>query len=306
MPAPICVLGSINMDLVVHAPRFPAPGETLLGGPFETFPGGKGANQAVAAARLAPAGEGVGLIGCVGDDAHGVELRDVLRREGVDVSGVLQRPGTATGVGVITVSSSGENQIVVASGANATLSPEDVERCAEAIAGARVLVLQLEIPLDSNRCAARIAASSGTRVVLNAAPAAKLPDDLLAAVDVLVVNEIEARMLAGDEDSPVGELVRALRARGPRTVIATLGERGALCAGAGGAIEQPAHAAVAVDTTAAGDAFVGALAVALHEGRAMESALALACAAGSLAVARAGAIPSLPDRATTLERAGVS
>ena len=304
MPTPICILGSINVDLVVHAPRFPAPGETLLGGPFETHPGGKGANQVVAAARIAPEDVGVAMLGCVGDDAHGARMREVFATEGIDASGVLERPGTATGVGVITVDASGQNHIVVASGANATVSPEDVERASASIAGADVLVLQLEIPLASNLRAAELASAAGTRVVLNAAPAAELPGELLADVDVLVVNEIEARMLARAGDVPIAELPSSLRAQGPDTVVVTLGERGALCAAEGEELEQPARAVDVVDTTAAGDAFVGALAVALHEQRPLESALALACSAGTLAVTCAGAVPSLPNRTQVLAWVG--
>ncbi len=295
MASRITVLGSINMDLVVHAPRFPEPGETLIGGPFATYPGGKGANQAIAAARLGAKSD-VALIGCVGDDDYGAELRRVFEREGVDATGVVERERIPTGVGVITVDAAGENHIVVASGANATLSPEDVGRHAASISAAEVLLLQLEIPLQALLHGMHLARSAGARVLLNAAPARELSDEILELVDVLVVNEIEARMLAGDSAAAIGDLPRQLAERGPPTVIVTLGERGALLYDGGELLERPGRQVRAVDSTAAGDAFVGAMARALVEDRSPADALEMACAAGALAVTRHGAISSLPDR----------
>jgi ribokinase len=302
VPPRITVLGSINMDLVVHAPRFPAPGETLLGGPFATHPGGKGANQAIAAARLGDARD-VALIGCVGDDGYGAELRGVFAREGFEAAGVEERADAATGVGVITVDASGQNHIVVASGANATVTPDDVERHAAAITAAGVLVLQLEIPLPAIQRGMRLAREAGVRVLLNAAPARELPSEVLRAVDVLVVNELEARTLAGASAGDVGALARALAARGPELVVVTLGERGAVLFDGAVLVERSAHAVRAVDTTAAGDAFVGAFARALIEDRSSADALAFASAAGACAVTVEGAVPSLPSRAAVEELA---
>jgi ribokinase len=296
----ITVLGSINMDLVIHAPRFPAPGETLLGGPFETHPGGKGANQAIAAARLGSAPD-VAMIGCVGDDGHGAELRRVLASERVDTEGISECAGTPTGVGVITVDATGENHIVVASGANAAVAPADVERNVASIESADVLLLQLEIPMPALLHGVEAARRGDARVVLNAAPACELPEELLQAVDVLIVNEVEARMLATDTDEPVDTLARALAQRGPRTVVVTLGARGALLFDGAELFESAAHDVQAVDTTAAGDAFVGGFARALVEELPAPDALALASAAGALAVTDHGAIPSLPQRARVEE-----
>jgi ribokinase len=292
----VAVLGSINMDLVVRAPRFPAPGETLLGRGFAAHPGGKGANQAVAAARLF-AGQplAVALIGRLGADAHGRQLRDLLEREGVDVDAVGSEPDAPTGVAAITVSDSGENQIVVAAGANATLTGALVEAQAERLRRAAVVVAQLEVPDEAVLAGARLARAGGALLVLNAAPARELPAELMRSVDVLVVNQGEAALLAGGEGAPE-DLGARLLARGVGAVALTLGARGALWLDARGARSCPAPRVEAVDTTGAGDAFVGALAHALALGLVPAEALRRACAAGALAVTRAGAIPSLPVR----------
>jgi ribokinase len=291
----VCVLGSLNMDLVVRAPRLPQAGETLLGGPFGANPGGKGANQAVAAARM---GASVAMIGCVGDDAHGVELARTLGVEGVDTAHVLRREHTASGVALITVSAVGENTIVVAAGANASLTPGDVERAADAIRTSRVLVMQLEIPLECVARAAHIARGAQVRVLLNAAPARELPRELLAAIDVLVVNEVEARtLLRADENANAEQLGRALVDLGVPTVVVTLGGRGANAFTSRKFVRQRAFEVAAVDTTAAGDAFVGALASSFVRGDELELALRTGCAAGALAATVHGAIASLPRRA---------
>jgi ribokinase len=287
------------MDLVVRTPHLPAPGETISGGPFATYPGGKGANQAVAAARL---GGRVAMVGCVGGDAFGATLRDGLEREGIDISEVRVRPTAASGIALITVQEDGQNTIVIASGANGTLTAEAIEAAKETIAAARVLVLQLETPLPAVQRAAELARAAGALVVLNPAPAQPLPPALLAQVDYLIPNQHEAAMLLGQEVQGLPDaeqsarLLRSVASVGH--VVITLGAEGALLVGNDERLlrVQP-HAVTPLDATAAGDAFVGAFAVALAEGRAPIEALRLGNAAGALAVTRAGAQPSLPARA---------
>jgi ribokinase len=297
MAAAICVVGSLNMDLVVSAPRLPGPGETLAGGPFATYPGGKGANQAVAARRL---GGEVAMVGRVGADAFGAELRDGLAAEGVDVAAVAALDNLASGIALITVAQGGQNTIVIAPGANGALSPEAVEGARDVIAGCRVLVLQLETPLPAVQRAAELAREAGALVLLNPAPAQPLPSELLALVDYLVPNQGEAALLSGvDAPDRPGALKAAeqLWALGARGVVVTLGDAGALLFhGAGSEFVEP-HDVEAVDATAAGDAFVGAFAVALAEGRPPAEALRWGNAAGAIAVTRPGAQPSLPTRA---------
>ncbi len=290
----IVVVGSLNMDLVVRAPRFAQPGETIAGDLFVTAPGGKGANQAVAARRL---GAEVSMVGAVGGDAFGTLLRGQLADEGIDVRHVSARHGQASGVALITIDGSGENTIVIVGGANAMLTPGDVEQAGAVLSAAQVVVLQLEIPPVVVEAAATLARAGGATVVLNAAPALPIPDTLLAAVDVLVVNETELLALADDAGTH-DEAVGRLRARGVADLVVTLGARGArLLPAAGDPLLVPAHPVEVVDTTAAGDAFVGGLAVALAERRSLIDAVRLGCAAGALAVTRLGAQPSLPHRA---------
>jgi ribokinase len=301
MAARVVVLGSINMDLVVRAPRFPAPGETLLGSGFQAHPGGKGANQAVAAARLFEGQRGaVALVGRLGTDSHGRQLRALLQAEGVDVGAVGEEPDAQTGVAAITVSDAGENQIVVAPGANARLTAALVEAEAQRFARADVALAQLEVPDEAVAAAARLARERGLRFVLNAAPARQLDAALLEAVDVLVVNAGEASLLCGSVGAEPLELAGHLLARGPRAVALTLGANGALWLDAEGALACPAPRVSVVDTTGAGDAFAGALAHALAQRLPRETTLRRACCGGGLAVTRAGAIPSLP-RARELE-----
>lgn len=296
MSAQVTVVGSLNMDLVARAPRMPRPGETIIGGEFRTVPGGKGANQAVAAARL---GAQVSMVGRVGRDAFAGSLLDNLSAEGVDHAFVAQDPEAATGVALIVVDDAGENSIVVASGANGHLSTVDVDAAEPSIAEADVLLLQLESPLDAVTRAAEVAHARGVTVILNPAPARPLLDELLALVDVLVPNESEAALLTDvsvDDRDAVEERVRALRRLGVDTVILTLGERGALLA-RGDEIECfPAFEVTPVDTTAAGDAFVGGFAVALAEGKAPSEAVRWGNAAGALTATKMGAQPSLPGR----------
>lgn len=298
MRARIVVVGSLNMDLVVGAPKIPAPGETVIGGDLQTFPGGKGANQAVAAARL---GAQVAMVGRVGDDAFGAQLKQTLENDGVDLAYVQNTAVTPSGVALIVVDAAGQNSIVVASGANMRLTPADVEAAAPAIRAADVLVLQLESPLETVQRAAELARAHGVTVILNPAPARPLPPELLALVDVIIPNESETAALTGLPVTSADELTAAadrLRAQGVGMVILTLGARGALLATAGGVRRFPAFPVdQVVDTTAAGDAFVGGLATAVAEKQPLDAAIAWGNAAGALAVTRAGAQPSLPTRA---------
>ncbi|MCG2787216.1 MAG: ribokinase [Anaerolineae bacterium] len=294
----IVVVGSLNMDLVVRLPQIPRPGETLLGGVFKTFPGGKGANQAVAAARL---GAEVALIGCVGDDSFGQSLRATLACENIDTNHVLVRPGGATGVALIQVDAKGQNSIAVASGANFSLTSGDVEKAMQAIGDFDVLVMPLETPLETIYTAAQIASQKRIRVLLNPAPAQVLETNLLELVDVLLPNEHEVALMT---DIPLQSATDTRRAAeklllmGAKNLLVTLGNQGARLFD--GKTHQetfiPAYPVQAVDTTAAGDCFVGALAVGLSEGKTLLAAAEFASAAAALSVTRAGAQPSLPDR----------
>lgn len=300
----IVVFGSINMDLVVRTPRLPAPGETLTGHSFFTAPGGKGANQAVACARL---GAPTRMVGRVGDDLFGEQLRHSLRSFGVQDDGVLTTPGPS-GVALIAVDDAAENTIVIVPGANGAVGSEDMPRLERALDGARALLLQLETPLATVAAAARAGRARGATVILDPAPALPLPDELYALADILTPNESEATTLTGipvhDEQSAAAA-ARALLARGARTVIIKLGARGALAADANGVRFWPAFTVTAVDTVAAGDAFNGGLAVALSEGRPFEEAIRWGLAAGALSVTKHGAQPSMPDRAELLALSGV-
>jgi ribokinase len=289
----ILVVGSLNADLVVRVPRFPAPGETISGGDLLTLPGGKGANQAVAAARL---GGNVAMLGRVGDDQFGKMLVDNLLRFQVDVSRVLPS-SSPTGTAVVVVDENGQNSIVLSAGANGTVTPQDIEMAPKA----KIMLIQLEIPLESVLAAARWGKKEGMFVILNPAPAQPLPDELVATVDLIVPNEIELSLLTGlpvsDYDTAQAAL-RALQARGARQVIVTMGERGALALmDADSGYFVAAHSVKVVDTTAAGDAFIGGLALALARDTLFPAALEYANACGALAVTRSGAQPSLPTAA---------
>jgi ribokinase len=290
----VVVVGSLNMDLVVRAPRLPVPGETLLGRSFSTVPGGKGANQAVAAARL---GAGTAMIGCVGDDVFGQKLREGLEVDHVEVRGVRTVSGQSSGVALIVVDESGRNGIVVVPGANGQLAPEDIDGNLSLIAGARIVALQLEVPLVAVEHAARTAKAKGKIVVLNPAPAQPLPPALIASADFLVPNEIEAAMLTGlrvDSVQSATEAAQRLRAMGAANVLVTLGERGVVLATAGGAQHFAARRIQAVDSTAAGDTFIGGFCAALVAGRTVAEAIAFAQAAAALSVMRPGAQTSIP------------
>ena len=284
------------MDLVVRASRLPSPGETLMGKDFRTIPGGKGANQAVAAARL---GGDVSFVSAVGSDAFGATLRAGLAGDGIDVSHVRVHDGAPTGIAIITVGESGANTIVVAPGANAELSPACIDACAPLIASAAILLCQLEVPLDTVERAIDLASASGTAVLLNPAPARPLADSLLRKVDYLVPNEGEASALCGVEAvDPDGarEAARRLRGRGARHVIVTLGARGVWLESERHSVHLPAPAAAAIDTTAAGDTFVGGFAAAIATGRDLLDAVDFGQRAAALSVTRAGAQTSIPYR----------
>jgi ribokinase len=285
----IAVLGSANMDLVVTVDRAPALGETVTGRTFHTVPGGKGANQALAAAR---AGGEVTFLGAVGADAYGEQIRGVLAGDGVDVA-ALATVSEPTGTAHIVVDGGGGNSIVVVPGANATVTTlTDSHRTV--IASAELLLLQLELPLPAVTEAARFARATGVRTILTPAPAVPLPPELLGAVDLLVPNEHEVTVLASLDDP------RAAAQRlsfGGNDVLVTLGERGAVFFGADGReLSVPAFTVAAVDTTAAGDSFVGAFAVAQAEGRPLPDALRWASAAAALTVQGLGASDSMPHR----------
>ncbi|HEX4143370.1 MAG TPA: ribokinase [Pirellulales bacterium] len=290
----IVVVGSVNADMVVKSGRLPAPGETVIGGQFVMVPGGKGANQAVAARRL---GAEVTLVAKVGQDPLGDEAIDNYRREGILTDLIGRDPTAATGVALILVDAAGENLISVASGANAALTPADVDRAAERIRAADAVLVQLEIPLETVCHTARLAADAGVCLILDPAPAAPLPSGLLAATTILTPNEHEAECLTGivvSDESTARQAATQLLLAGARHVIITLGAKGAWLASADGQRLIATREVAAVDTTAAGDAFNGGLAWALGRGLPIEAAVAQACAVGALSATRLGAQPSLP------------
>jgi ribokinase len=291
----VVVIGSANTDMTVRVPRIPASGETVLGGGFQMSGGGKGANQAVAAAR---AGGRVLFVAALGDDDFGSRALESFQRERIDVR-FVRRVAAPSGVALIFVDDRGENCIAVAPGANHVLRPGDVGPVAAALEAEDVVLLQLEIPIETVEAAARAAAARQARVILNPAPARALSDTLLSSVSLLTPNEVEIAQLTGvavgDEPS-LNTAAAVLRARGVRDVVVTLGARGAYASGDGRSGLVPAFAVAAVDTTAAGDVFNGALAVALVEGRALDEAIEFAGAAAALSVTRPGAQASAPRR----------
>jgi ribokinase len=276
----VVVLGSINMDLVVRVPRLPLPGDTVLGDRLLTIPGGKGANQAVAAARL---GAPVRMVGRVGGDAFGRELLAGLRDDRVDVAGVAVDEGAPSGAALIVVEDDGQNTVTVAPGANGMVGADDVQRMAAGLRPGDVVVLQLEVPYAAVGEAIDAAHRAGARVILNAAPSTQMVGRPLPHVDVLVVNERESEDLGGAEKLRLGG-----------DLVVTLGARGAVLYQDGAERHVEPRRVKAVDATAAGDAFVGALAFALARGNALPEAVELANAAGAAAVTRLGARPSLP------------
>ena len=301
MKPAIVVVGSLNMDFVVGVRELPAPGETVLGSNFQMFPGGKGANQAVAAARLGGQSVGVRMIGRVGYDLFADHLKASLAAAGVDVTAVHATKTQATGVALISVDRAGQNSIVVASGANGELAAGDVEAMRPVFLGARLALFQLETPLSTVAGALALARYEGLTTILDPAPAQPLPAELMTEVDILTPNESEALGLLGRPPARVSpteaiEIAEALRRMGPRTVIVKLGDQGCL-AHDGAAPTHVAGFAVEVrDTTAAGDTFNAALAVSLAEGASMAHALRFANASAAISVTRAGAQASAPSR----------
>jgi ribokinase len=304
---PIVVIGSINMDLVCRTERLPRPGETVIGSEFVTVAGGKGANQAVAAARLAPPGIAVHMVGRVGRDDFGSRLLGGLAHHGVDTRYVTITDSVPSGCAMILVDAAGENSIVVIAGANHLLTPADVDAAEALIGSASAVVLQLEIPTDTVRHALALCRRRGVYTILDPAPAppAGLPEGLFD-VDVLTPNEVEARALAGtatehaaagDRIADLEQLGTKLLGRGPKAVVLKLGAGGAMLLSRDGRVERVAAFPVAVvDTTAAGDAFTGALAVARAEGLGWSDAIRFANAAGAACCRTFGAQPSLPSR----------
>jgi ribokinase len=296
----VLVVGSLNIDLVVHAPRLPRPGETLTGDGFATDQGGKGANQAVAAARM---GVRVAMLGRVGDDDHGRRLLAALQRDGIDTRAVGVDDARPTGVALITVASDGENSIVVVPGANHGLRTAHADAAFAGLTQARVVVAQLEIPQETVFAALQQARSAGAITLLNAAPAAALSAAQLACVQWLVVNEGEAAGILGtavDTLDQARAAAQALRARGPGDVVITLGADGLVHAGADGVTHHATQPVQAVDTTGAGDTFVGVLAAGLAQGWPAAQALRWGQAAAAIAVTRRGAQSAMPTRAEVM------
>ena len=293
----IVVLGSTNTDMVVKAAHIPAPGETILGGDFLMNPGGKGANQAVAAARL---GGDVTFIAKVGDDLFGREAKALFAKEDINVEHVFTDAEKPSGVALIMVSAAGENSISVALGANGTLSPSDIAAARDGIEGAGALLMQLETPVETILCAAQWASAKGVPVILNPAPACELPDALFPCLSMITPNETEAEMLTGvrvADEATAEAAAKALCAKGVGRVIITLGAKGAFVYDGSNGELIPAFPVEAMDTTAAGDVFNGALVVALTEGRALDEAVVFASKAASISVTRMGAQASVPYRA---------
>jgi ribokinase len=302
----IVVVGSSNTDMVVRGPRLPAPGETVLGGDFLMAAGGKGANQAVAAARL---GGDVTLLARVGDDPFGERAIRGFEREGVRTELVHRDGEASSGVALILVDERGENLISVAPGANSRLSVEDVEGARATLAGADILLLQLEVPIATVRAAAKLCADGGGRVILDPAPARELDDELLSAVSILTPNEHEAERLTGlpvEDSESAHRAAIELRRRGAAAVIVTLGAAGVYLLSNDHALSIPAPTVEAVDSTAAGDTFNGALASALARGNELVPAIELAVRAAALSVTRPGAQPSMPTPREVEEAASAS
>ncbi|HVT92518.1 MAG TPA: ribokinase [Bryobacteraceae bacterium] len=298
----LVVVGSLNMDFVVSVERLPSPGETVLGTQFRMIPGGKGANQACAAGKLGAPRVTTAMAGRVGYDVFADHLKASLSAAGVDVSSVHATRSEPTGVALISVDRGAQNTIVVAPGANHALSTADVQGLRAVFHGASYALFQLESPLPSVEAAMRLAREEGAKTILDPAPAQIDAASLLGLVDILTPNESEACLLLGRAPARITaaeapELGRALLARGARAVILKLGEQGAFYCDATGGLFGPGFAVTAVDTTAAGDTFNAALAVALAEGKEMPDALRFANAAAAISVTRAGAQSSVPSRA---------
>jgi len=297
----ILVIGSINMDLTTYVPKLPRPGETLRGSSYITVPGGKGSNQAVATTRL---GAKTRFIGRVGDDAFGKEVLEIVSGEAVDVSQVIRDPDHGTGLAVICVDESAQNAIIVIPGANGALDMSDVERAKAQMDEVKVLMLQLEVPVEVSLSAAKIAGEKGIFVVFDPAPAAAIPDEAYSLIDYITPNETETEALVGILPANPEEAAQAasiLRQRGVQTAIIKMGAQGAYYQGPEEEGFMPAFKVNAIDTVAAGDAFNAGLAVALEEGKNLEEAVRWGAAAGAIATTRKGALPAMPFR-TELEK----
>jgi len=292
--SPIVVIGSSNTDMVVQTEHLPRPGETILGGKFFMNPGGKGANQAVAAARL---GGTVIFIARTGDDIFGKQSVELFKQEGIDTSHIITDTNNPSGIALITVDKQGENCIVVASGANAALEPSDIDKIKQVIQEAGIVLVQLEIPLDTVEFVIEQASSANRKLILNPAPARGLPDNILKKISIITPNETEAEMLTGikiKDFATAEKAAKKLKDRGVETVIITLGAEGALILHENECLLNPSPVVQAVDTTAAGDVFNGALAVALSENKSIAEAVQFACKAASISVTRLGAQSSAP------------
>jgi ribokinase len=297
----ILVVGSSNTDLIIKVPEIPRPGETLLGGEFQTFQGGKGANQAVAAAR---GGGDVVFIASVGNDNYGTDSIKGYKLDNINTENIKICKNIPSGIAMITIAESGENAIAVASGANAELKPEDLDEAEEAFHEAEYMLVQLETPLDTVQKAVEICAEFETKVILNPAPATELPDEIISRIDIITPNETEAERLTGvkvQDEKDARKASEELHNRGINTVIITLGSQGAFLSDriTGVSKTVPGFKVGATDTTAAGDVFNGQLAVALAEGLSLEDAIRQAHAAAALSVQKLGAQSSIPRREET-------
>ena len=290
----VTVVGSFMYDLVATAPRRPKTGETLIGDSFGMFLGGKGANQAIAASRT---GASVTMVGRLGNDLFGDQFLEKLSEEGIKTDFVIQDTENGTGVGMPLIDASGDNSIVIIPQANMALTFENIDKAESVIADSDVLVLQCEVPMEANQRAAEIANNNNTLVILNPAPACEIPNALLSLIDIITPNESEAEILTGmpiETDNQAIEAAHFLLSKGIETVILTLGSRGSFLLTEKMGKRIPAYVVEVVDSTAAGDAFCGALASSLSGGKTIEEAVDIANAAGALAVTKLGAEPSLP------------
>lgn len=296
MTPKIVVVGSMNMDLVVFADRHPAIGETILGNSFHMYPGGKGANQAISAARL---GANVSLVGCLGWDSYGSDLLQNLKRNNIDTTYIRKIKGTSTGTALITVSNDGGNSIIVVPGANYAVNPMDVDAAGSQFVPGNILLVQMEVPMEVVTYAIQKARQQEMQVILNPAPARLLPESVYQQVDYLVPNRSELNLLAGGsrfDTLTVEAGVEKLRTLGLKKILVTLGDHGVRFISPTRDENFPAYRVPVVDTTAAGDAFIGGFSAGLAEGLSEEEAIQLGTAAGALAVTKAGAQASLPSR----------